>query len=283
MWNNRLNEKFTNRLIGYCQNKRVLILGNSVSLLNEPRGDFIDSFDVVVRLGKGIPYPELKDYLGQKTDVWALSILRADLYRYFTDVPYKVLNIAQISVYDTSKKTTSISKIFYNSDFEIYKDYFLMGDITGTKRLIKSAYGKVDINQRVSQGAITLAYFVNIIRSYKELHVYGFDFFEGKIRYEFEGEVNEVSSYHLPIPTHKGTNSNPHAGLYVAGHPDKDYILKLRDENKIIFHEMKPLVGNDETKQKVQLILDIFRKKGKLLDIETSASAQSNSGAASGE
>lgn len=274
MWNSRLNEKLTNRLIGYCQNKRVLILGNSVSLLNEPRGDFIDSFDVVVRLGKGIPFPELKDYLGQKTDVWALSVLRADLYKYFVDTPYKVLNIAQISVYDTKKKTTSISKVFYNNDFELYKDYFLMGDLAGTRRLIKSAYGKVDENERVSQGAMTLAYFVNIIRSYKELHIYGFDFFEGKITYELDGQVNEVSSFHLPIPIHKGTNSNPHAGLYVAGHPDKDYILKLRDENKIILHEMSPLKDNEETKQKIQTIVDIFRKEAKLLGIETSTSTQ---------
>ena len=97
----------------------------------------------------------------------------------------------QISVYDSKKNTTTISKHFYEEEFEIYKDYFVMGDIKKTRALIKTAYGTVDINQRASQGALTLAYFTNIIRHYKELHVIGFDFFEGKVQYEMNGEINE--------------------------------------------------------------------------------------------
>ena len=237
MWNERLNDKFTNRLIGFCQNKRVLIVGNAVSLFNEPRGDFIDSFDVVVRLGKGYPWPEFKEYLGTKSDVWVLSMLRANHYKDFKDTPYQVLNISQLSIYDKERTTTTISKHFFESGFELYKDYFLMGNINQTRALIKKAYGKVDMKERASQGALTLAYFTNIIRSYSELHVIGFDFFEGKVRYELMGHVNEVSSFHLPVPSVKGINSNPHAGLYTGGHPDKDYILKLKEEGKIIFHE----------------------------------------------
>lgn len=270
MWNKRLNDKFENRLIGYCQNKRVLIVGNSISLFNKPYGEFIDSFDVVVRMGKGYPWPEFKEHLGSKTDVWVLSILRANHYADFKGTPFQVLNISQISVYDSKRNTTTISKHFYEEDFEIYKDYFVMGDIKKTRALIKIAYGTVDINQRASQGALTLAYFTNIIRHYKELHVIGFDFFEGKLQYEMNGEVNEVSSFHLPVPSLKGSNSNPHAGMLVEGHPDKRYIEKLRDEGKIIFHEMEPLVNTPELQDKVQLIMNKFRKRATLLNVETS-------------
>lgn len=270
MWNRRLNDKFENRLIGYCQNKRVLIVGNSISLFNKPYGEFIDSFDVVVRMGKGYPWPEFKEHLGSKTDVWVLSILRANHYPDFKGTPFQVLNISQISVYDSKKSTTTISKHFYEEDFEIYKDYFVMGDIKKTRALIKTAYGTVDINQRASQGALTLAYFTNIIRSYKELHVIGFDFFEGKVQYEMNGEVNEVSSFHLPVPSLKGSNSNPHAGMLVEGHPDKRYIQRLRDQGKIIFHEMEPLVNTPELQDKVQLIMNKFRKRATLLNVETS-------------
>ena len=270
MWNKRLNDKFENRLIGYCQNKRVLIVGNSISLFNKPYGEFIDSFDVVVRMGKGYPWPEFKEHLGGKTDVWVLSILRANHYPDFKGTPYQVLNISQISVYDSKKSTTTISKHFYEEEFEIYKDYFVMGDIKKTRALIKTAYGTVDINQRASQGALTLAYFTNIIRSYKELHVIGFDFFEGKVQYEMNGEVNEVSSFHLPVPSLKGSNSNPHAGMLVEGHPDKRYIQRLRDEGKIIFHEMEPLANTPELQDKVQLMMGKFRKRATLLNVETS-------------
>lgn len=270
MWNRRLNDKFENRLIGYCQNKRVLIVGNSISLFNKPYGEFIDSFDVVVRMGKGYPWPEFKEHLGSKTDVWVLSILRANHYPDFKGTPFQVLNISQISVYDSKKSTTTISKHFYEEEFEIYKDYFVMGDIKKTRALIKTAYGTVDINQRASQGALTLAYFTNIIRSYKELHVIGFDFFEGKVQYELNGEVNEVSSFHLPVPSLKGSNSNPHAGMLVEGHPDKRYIQRLRDEGKIIFHEMEPLVNTPELQDKVQLMMNKFRWRATLLNVETS-------------
>ena len=270
MWNRRLNDKFENRLIGYCQNKRVLIVGNSISLFNKPYGEFIDSFDVVVRMGKGYPWPEFKEHLGSKTDVWVLSILRANHYPDFKGTPFQVLNISQISVYDSKKSTTTISKHFYEEEFEIYKDYFVMGDIKKTRALIKTAYGTVDINQRASQGALTLAYFTNIIRSYKELHVIGFDFFEGKVQYEMNGEVNEVSSFHLPVPSLKGSNSNPHAGMLVEGHPDKRYIQRLRDEGKIVFHEMEPLANTPELHDKVQLIMNKFRKRATLLNVETS-------------
>ena len=270
MWNKRLNDKFENRLIGYCQNKRVLIVGNSISLFNKPYGEFIDSFDVVVRMGKGYPWPEFKEHLGSKTDVWVLSILRANHYPDFKGTPFQVLNISQISVYDSKKNTTTISKHFYEEEFEIYKDYFVMGDIKKTRALIKTAYGTVDINQRASQGALTLAYFTNIIRHYKELHVIGFDFFEGKVQYEMNGEVNEVSSFHLPVPSLKGSNSNPHAGMLVEGHPDKRYIQRLRDEGKIIFHEMEPLANTPELQDKVQLMMGKFRKRATLLNVETS-------------
>ena len=270
MWNKRLNDKFENRLIGYCQNKRVLIVGNSISLFNKPYGEFIDSFDVVVRMGKGYPWPEFKEHLGSKTDVWVLSILRANHYPDFKGTPFQVLNISQISVYDSKKNTTTISKHFYEEEFEIYKDYFVMGDIKKPRALIKTAYGTVDINQRASQGALTLAYFTNIIRHYKELHVIGFDFFEGKVQYEMNGEINEVSSFHLPVPSLKGSNSNPHAGMLVEGHPDKRYIQRLRDEGKIIFHEMEPLTNTPELQDKVQLIMNKFRKRATLLNVETS-------------
>lgn len=268
MWNRRLNEKFTNRLIGYCQDKRVIVVGNSVSMFNKSYGQFIDSFDVVVRMGKGYPWPEFKDNLGTKTDVWVLSILRANHYKDFVNTPYKVLNISQMSIYDKERSTTTISKHFYDDNFEVYKDYFLMGNASQTRSLIKSAYGSVNIKERASQGALTLAYFTNIIRSYKELHVIGFDFFEGRVQYNLEGEINEVSSFHLPVPSFKGVNSNPHApGLYSKEHMDKKYILSLRDKGKIHFHEMEKV--EDTPKEKIDLIMARYRKKGTFLKAET--------------
>jgi hypothetical protein len=58
--------------------------------------------------------------------------------------------------------------------------------------------------------------------------------------------------------------------MLVEGHPDKRYIQRLRDQGKIIFHEMEPLVNTPELQDKVQLIMNKFRKRATLLNVETS-------------
>ena len=115
-------------------------------------------------------------------------------------------------------------------------------------------------DERMSQGAMVLSYFTNIIKSYKELHVIGFDFFEGKLQYKLPGEneVNEVSSFHLPLPTYKGKNSNPHAGLYVEENLDKKYIERLIKEKRIVFHKMENMSPPPEN---IQLIMSKYRPR----------------------
>ena len=45
-----------------------VIVGHSSILFNKPRD--IDKYDVVVRLNTGYPRPELKQYMGTRTDLW---------------------------------------------------------------------------------------------------------------------------------------------------------------------------------------------------------------------
>jgi len=262
MWNKRLNEKFTNRLIGFCQNKKVLIVGNAISLFANEYGDFIDSFDVVVRMGKGYPYPEFQKQLGSKTNVWMLSVLRHGHSKQFKDTEYKVLNISQIGLYENDRGNISIPKSFFvNDDFQLYKDYFLMGNLPETQRLVKKVYGVVDKEQRSSQGGLTIAYFTETIRSYNELHLIGFDFFETKFQYKLDNEINEVSSFHLPIPAYKGANSNPHKNLYGSnpGDIEKNYVKSLVDKNKIIFHEM---TNKQLSPEATKMIMERYRPAG---------------------
>lgn len=262
MWNKRLNEKFTNRLIGFCQGKRVIIVGNAISMFANEYGDFIDSFDVVVRMGKGFPYPEFKKQLGSKTNVWMLSVLRHNHHKQFKDAEYKVLNISQIGLYENDRGNISIPKSFFVSDdFQIYKDYFLIGNLPETQRLIKRVYGVVDKEQRSSQGGIAISYFTEVIKSYKELHVIGFDFFDTKFQYKLNDEINEVSSFHLPIPSFKGTNSNPHKNLYESnpGNKEKIFVDSLIQNNKIVFHEIK---NRQLSPEATKLIMDRYRPTG---------------------
>ena len=37
------------------KNKNIVLVGNSVEILNYEKGEFIDSHDIVIRMGRGVP------------------------------------------------------------------------------------------------------------------------------------------------------------------------------------------------------------------------------------
>ncbi len=54
----------------WFKNKRVAIIGGADSALKEKSGEYIDDFDVVVRINKGVEVVEQqKEFIGSKTDV----------------------------------------------------------------------------------------------------------------------------------------------------------------------------------------------------------------------
>lgn len=263
MWNRELNKKHSDKLIEFCRDKKVLIMGNSISLFNEPRGNFIDSFDVVVRLGMGFPRTDFREYLGSKADVWFFTGFRANSYIHFKNTPFKIFNLIEKEFYSKiSPPYMSVPYFFYSEDFQLYRDYFLMGNAGHVRNLIKTVCGgKFDKENRISQGAFAIAYFIHMIRSYSELHIYGFDFFESTVQYKLNNEINEISSFHLPIPTSKGKNSNPHTNLYGDSnkHYEKKYINDLRDQNKITIHRMNSIQQTPEFNERINKLIEKYR------------------------
>ena len=62
-------------VLGLLENKNVVLVGNSVEILNYKKGEFIDSHDVVIRMGKGLPREKHLLQLGTKVDIWATGFL----------------------------------------------------------------------------------------------------------------------------------------------------------------------------------------------------------------
>ena len=63
------------------QNKRILLVGNSVEILNYNLKDKIESYDTIVRFGQGIPNRENKDRIGNRTDIWITGYLRMNFHK----------------------------------------------------------------------------------------------------------------------------------------------------------------------------------------------------------
>jgi hypothetical protein len=54
----------------FLKNKKVIIIGPSESLLLNKNKDFIESFDIIVRVNRGIePTDKYADYIGNRTDI----------------------------------------------------------------------------------------------------------------------------------------------------------------------------------------------------------------------
>lgn len=209
MYNQELNDRCLCLLKDYCKDKKVILVGNSVSLLNEDYGKFIDSYDVVVRIGKGVPLKRYQKNVGSRTDVWMTASFRASMYDSFKDAKFKILNFIQSGFYHPNAPTVNFPTEILGEDFQIYRDYLLAGSAKEQKALCEKVYPKAQGNNwrtspRISQGMFAILFFQDVVKTYGTLDIIGFDFFESKLRYKLkdgkEDDEKEVSSWHVPLP-----------------------------------------------------------------------------------
>lgn len=236
MFNQELNDKSTNKLREYCRGKRVLLVGNAASLFNHEHGELIDSYDVVVRFGKGVPSKENNKHVGSKTDVWFFGTLRASMHEQWKSARFRIFNYTQIGLYDPNGTTLSFPSCMTTDRFQIYKDYFILGDSNTHKKLISEVYPRITKENwkhspRISQGLLCFLYFQNIIGTQASIDIIGFDFFQSTVHFEINNKKKKIYSWHLPIPVDNHEN-NPH-----GGDVEKAYIQSKLCET-VRLHEM---------------------------------------------
>jgi len=221
MYNAELNNKWIGHLKNFVADKKVLLVGNSLSLFADKTGELIDSYDVVIRVGKGLPYTEFKEFLGSKFDVWSFGVLRSGAINQVT-APFKIYNFAQVHFYN--KKDMLVTPAFmYNDKHQVYRDYFLIGSIRDLKGYLRFFPKDCD---RISQGLITLLFFIDKIKSYKDITLYGFDFFENHLSFNLSDGEKQSYSWHLP-KTKTGAVM-PHSNKL-----EKPFIERLASKNLI--------------------------------------------------
>lgn len=260
MYNLLLNETHINRLRNYVKNKKVLLLGNSISLFGDKTGEFIDSFDVVVRVGKGNVRPEIADYIGRKFDVWSFGGLRSFDYRDYSKVKFKIYNYLQINFYTPAAAYLQSPKFMYNGDFQIYKDFFLLGNYSELQKYRKFVLGE-DTTSRLSQGILTLCFLFYKIRTFSELHLYGFDFFNSTVDYDYlDKGIRRSYSWHLPASKDSDINANPH-----NIEAEEKYVRLLESKNKLIFHPCPTTPINNNV---LQELFNKYRPGGSVIKEE---------------
>lgn len=95
----------------WFKGKRVVIIGGADSVLKEKLGDYIDNFDVVVRVNRGVEVIEKqKEYVGTRTDF---------LFHSFMDNPQ---NLGSSPITSELWKKNKVGKLIYGANFFNIKD-----------------------------------------------------------------------------------------------------------------------------------------------------------------
>lgn len=234
MYNKQLNDQCTKKFQDYVSGKRVLLVGNAASMFSsENHGELVDSYDVVLRFGKGWPDPRDAAYLGTRKDVWFFGPGRAGVYHRFADTKWRIYTPSQLKVYENAMDFM-IPGIMCNGTLQVYRDFFMTGTSDEVLALNKKVNGDLSNEARLSQGIQCVDWFVNKVKAQSSLTLIGFDFFGKTFEYNFDNsrapnipKHHHASSWHCPLNS-KQYDGNPHA-LSSDGTEsnEKKYILGL--------------------------------------------------------
>ena len=176
------------------EGKHIVLVGNSVEILQHNLADYIESFDTVVRFGNGIPTSDNWDSIGKRTDIWVTGFLRYNKRRYYPKNIPVLFNRSRIHLDKQPNHYPDFEVIEMFSDKEMLNIF----DLVGAKN------GETD-GQRPSAGFVTIQYFLQKIK-FSSLTLIGFDFFSKALSIT-AGQANP-HSWHIPM---NSQTYNPHA------------------------------------------------------------------------
>ena len=180
----------------FLRDKRVILVGNNLTALERKQKNVIDSYDVVIRLGKGI-IQGWEEYIGYKTDVWATGSFRSSMRSLLDD---DVITLYNVGGTHNNKNKPNFPFIQMHSWEEVCD---LSTKYTGDWEYC-----------RLSNGAVTAHWLYHNVGTFKQLDFINFDFFQVSCKFfDTHNKCEQLTnSWHLPLTPpavmHKGTEFN---------------------------------------------------------------------------
>ena len=188
----------------YCKGKKIIIVGNSSSLLNSNNGKLIDNYEIVVRINRGY-YARQQLYdgiLGSKTDIASIGVKMA---------------VQAATIIESNSVKYILSPIIHSEKLSYHNVYDVAQD---TYNSLKESLGNI----KPSTGISTYNFFNRFI-DFARLDLIGFDFFESSSR-----QRNQLG--HIKVPDHNGSKE---LLFFEKSHdPGKTLIHKLKGGNTMI-------------------------------------------------
>lgn len=180
----------------YVKDKRIIVVGNNLSALEKKQATLIDSYDIVLRFGKGI-LQGWEEYIGYKTDIWSTGNFRSPMRSLLPKETVVLYN--QGGTHNVKSSPPYPHILMYEWDDACAVSTKYTGDWE---------------HCRLSNGAITAHFMYNKVGTFKQMDFINFDFFT--VSCKFRDRANEVdsitNSWHLPLTPpkyfNKGTDNN---------------------------------------------------------------------------
>ena len=233
------------------KDKNVLLVGNSVEVLSHELGELIDSYDTVVRFGKGFPRKKLDKNIGTRTDIAVFGILRRNNRKDYPNTKVILTNRCRMHMHlgiDDSKR-------FNYPSISIWRDEELLNIFEEFSFKDLSRFGR-----RPSQGFCTLLFFLRKFPIWKSLTLIGFDFFAKS--YPSLVGTGKPSSWHKPkltIPQNVrtcGPHMEQHKPDGTIFHPERDYALELEQKGIIKWIKLSDLATEDIPESEIGKTID---------------------------
>ena len=185
------------------ENKNLILVGNSVEIMQYDFGEYIDSFDTVVRFGKGMPEKPIYQHVGQRTDIWITGWLRMNYYEGFQHA-YPLFNRCRINL---DKYPDHKGPPPWGHDNDMFSDEEL-------HEIFKLVGAKNDTigGGRPSAGFLGILFFLQKCKC-KSINLIGFDFFAKKLPVMTGKDY--PSSWHMPINSSGKSPHNPNEAKMV--------------------------------------------------------------------
>ena len=159
---------------------RVIIIGNSPSILLHKYGEQIDSYDVVIRLNRCVT-KGFEKYTGEKIDIWATTH-GSERFRNMDDfVPENYLDIKYLW-----KRTSKVNLKCLPEDFPEVEEHIMYKAPSNFKKYFAAFFNDFEIEHEPDTGLLTI---LTSLKFYKDVTIHGFTFYT-------EQEEHSVTGYY---------------------------------------------------------------------------------------
>tara|TARA_B100002003_G_scaffold43192_1_gene38526 strand:+ start:1037 stop:1834 length:798 start_codon:yes stop_codon:yes gene_type:complete len=146
---------------------RVIIIGNSSSILLHKYGELIDSYDVVIRLNRCVT-KGFEKFIGNKIDIWATTHGSERFHKMEKFIPENYTEIKYLWK-RTSKVNPKLPK-----DFPKVKEHIMYKAPSNYKNYFGNYLRKFEIEHEVDTGLLTI---LTSLKFYTDITVHGFTFY----------------------------------------------------------------------------------------------------------